>query len=489
MNEKPNVLLLVCDALRPDFLSCYNEDSSRMTPGFDRLAKQGVLFENAFTVGRNTPISHGVMFSGKYPSETGLVGGFRSIQDDTTTVAEHLSKNGYNSFAMSRRSGKLSSDFNHDKGFNEFFEPDRENIIPEMSKDYLLNAATDFDVFKDFIKVLSNGVDKCTNLKFKLLERKMKNSEQPFFSFINQITTHGPYVAPRPYLENVTPKLDRPRLFLTEMLASTLFGIETRELNHPDIRTNEVIDGHGFKDQNLDNEGWLNPNELSLIQQWYGSLVDYLDKQLDIFLDNLESSGLLNDTIILIAADHGEHLGEHDLIGHNNFLYDEVLQVPLIIAGPGVPEGERRQDLVSLIDLFETISDLVGIESPHDIKGQALFSSGHRDAVFAEYGVRDPKNLGYGHLDENIRTRISAGQKCVRTRNYKYVIDSEGEEYLYEIPTETELEVDEYRDVADDLETRLKKTLSDEYLRKKEHTEVELEQGSLDNLRELGYVE
>jgi len=485
--KKPNVLLMVFDALRPDYLSCYGEDFSRVTPGFDSIATQGTLFENAFTVGRNTSISHGVMFTGQYPSETGLVGGFRSVPEDTETIAEYLKRHGYETFAISRKSGRLSSDFEHDRGFDEFFEPDKENAIPTPSTEYLRAALTNPIYLRELLRTLRYGPGKITNLKFDLLLDRVQHSEQPFFGFINQMTTHGPYRPPRPHMEQVVPSYDEPNLHVSEWIAGRL-GIESRSLDHPRVTSSEIIDGTGFKDHNFDKEGWLNESELTIIRQMYGGLVDYLDRQLRSFLASLRDKDVLKNTILILTADHGEHLGEHGIIGHSHFLYDEVLRVPLIITGPSVDEGVRRTDLVSLIDLYETICDLCDLPRPEHTSGQSIFDPDERDAIFAEYGIRDAEKMGYGDMEGEPKKEIELGRKCVRTDSHKYVLDSSDGQHLYTIPGEQEVKHSD-ENLVDSFHADLIEALGSEFKEKLDHDESEMSEYSLHNLRELGYIE
>jgi arylsulfatase A-like enzyme len=143
------------------------------------------------------------------------------------------------------------------------------------------------------------------------------------------------------------------------------------------------------KQQGFKSDEWLDEAELSIIRQAYGGLVDYLDYQLHSFLKSLEEIGELENTVLIITADHGKHLGEHGMIGHSHFLFDEVLQVPLLISGPGIPENSSRTDLVSLVDLFSTIYDICNILIPDDTDGIPLFSGPRPGRYFC--GVWNPR--------------------------------------------------------------------------------------------------
>ena len=136
------------------------------------------------------------------------------------------------------------------------------------------------------------------------------------------------------------------------------------------------------------------------IADYYG-MISHLDAQIGRLLDELEATGHANDTIVIYTADHGLALGQHGLLGKQN-VYDHSLRVPLIIRGPDVPRGERRDGLCYLMDVCPTILDLAGLEPPSECEGLSLapMIQGSdldvRESIFAafqrdqELGVEDP---------------------------------------------------------------------------------------------------
>ena len=136
------------------------------------------------------------------------------------------------------------------------------------------------------------------------------------------------------------------------------------------------------------------------IADYYG-MISHLDAQIGRLLDELEVTGHANDTIVIYTADHGLALGQHGLLGKQN-VYDHSLRVPLIIRGPDVPPGERRDGLCYLMDVCPTILDLAGLDPPTECEGlslvpmiqgaeldvrESIFSAFQRDQ---EVGVDDP---------------------------------------------------------------------------------------------------
>lgn len=481
--DRPNVLLIISDTLRYDFLSCYG--GKVKTPTLDELANTGSLFKQAFSAGSGTAVSHSAMFSGQFPSETGLVGQ-TDIPENVPLIAEQLQKDGYDTFGIPGP-GRMGSEWGYDRGFDEYFEA-YTNDKPSYTslrflRDVLSDSTLRWPLIKDFIRTMRRGRDKLTSFKFDLLSEKIKNEmEKPFFGMLNTTLVHNPYDPPRPYKENATPSLDRPRWHVLEYL----FDID-ETLNRDDVRPERIYEAQKTNGiaKYLSDPDYLNQKEFEILNLWYKYSIKYLDNQLSNFLSRLDRNDCLRDTIIIFTADHGEYFGEHDLIGHTHFLYDEVNHVPLIINGPGVPEDERN-DLVSLIDLFSTICNFASVESP-DISSKPLFKPGSREAVFSEYGIRHTNPTGHRkYMSDSQLEEFGVGRKCIRTENYRYEYTSNGEEMLYERPNETLIDNPD-EDVLEMHRDKLFQTLGRTF--ESTHENREISSNLEENLRKLGYIE
>lgn len=482
---RPDVLVLVFDTLRPDYLSCYDSHPPVETPTFDSLAGGGTVFTNAFSVGPNTEVSHGALFTGRYPSETGLVGGNAPIPPNQKLLAEQFQKAGYRTVGVSGP-GKIRSDLGFDRGFEEYVEPYYENLKPRPTLAYLREAATNPLVARDFIRTMCRGRDALTALKFEFLKRRLSKTDGPTFAFVNFLTCHTPYDPPRPYKQDATDGYSRPRWFVIEYLMDSL-GLDPERISVEHVRTDRVLQvagGEGgpyFADPT-----WLNEDELAIVRAWYGASVRYLDARLDAFVDWLDETGRLEDTLLVLTADHGEHLGEDGLLYHGRTLRDEVLHVPLVICGPGVPSSSRRTDLASLIDVFPTLCELLDLTTPESLGGRCLFKDERRDAVFAEIGMRvwsDSKFAEY-YTDEQ-KTRFSLGLKCIRTDQRKMLLRSDGETESYRVDGGTPHPTSGPADP--DLLDRLLDTLGNQFL---SSGETDTSDGRVEqNLRDLGYID
>ncbi len=485
MSQSPNVFLLIFDTLRADALSCYSE-SAVPTPNFDRIADRGTRFEYAFAAGPWTPPSHGAIFSGRYPSETGFSGAWPSMPDDVPLLAERFGDAGYETFGVPGPS-KMGSPVGLDRGFDRYFEV-YEDIPPRTTLAYLKRVVNDPYVRRDAARLAFRGNDYFTEIKFEKLRDTIAELREPWFTMANLTTVHAPYWVPKPYMRRETPELRRPPLGLLEELSPS-----TVSLDRDDVRRDRLLaaaDGAGstrIAMQHYDTGDHLNHAELRILRAWYRACVRYLDDRLGAFLDWFEASGMADDTVLVLTSDHGEFFGEHDALYHGTFLHDEVMHVPLILSGPGVPRRERRNDLVSLVDLFDTLCDLTDVSAPDGIAGRSMFGDGRRDAVFMEEASSTKPVESVGPVSTPTRRAFECGRKSIRTKEYRFERRSDGSEHLYDASSGERIPDPDDRTVAP-LRRRLSERLGDDFYAGS-HADVEYSVGVERNLRQLGYIE
>lgn len=488
MSDHPNVIMLIFDTLRPDYLNCYGANIE--TPAFDEIANRGVLFESAFSCGPGTPISHAALYSGQYPFENSVTGQYIQLPDNIPIIPAWLNNAGYDTFGITGPA-KMGSDWGYDRGFNNLYEPYYEHP-PATSPMNITKSLKERKFAKYFYRKLTKGGNEQTRYKFNLLQERIESHlNSPFFALANFTTVHAPYDPPRPYKEQVTPGFSRPRWNFIEYLFDKRGAI-----SDPDIRLDRVMNaqtGDGIG-RFLADPSYLNDAEIEVLRDWYGACVKYLDDELAMFFDFYKRE-LQEDTILIITADHGEQLGEHGLWEHSHFLFDETLQIPFLVVGPNVPNGHRRTDLVSHVDVFDTICDICGIDQPSSTSGQSLFSGDERDAVFMEYGARNMEdfknNSSHGkYMNDKQLLRYTAGRKGIRTNDHLFVITSNGTEHLYKNPKQSDIE-DPPEDIVKPLRERLQETLSEEFgtWPEGEPDEVGLNPQVEENLRQLGYID
>lgn len=347
----PNVLLITLDTCRADRLGCYGYDERDVTPHLDAFAAQSVLFEQSFASSSFTPPSHASLLTGLHPSEHGLIYWNRKL-GAVPTAAELFAAAGYRTFAVS----PLKTLFlvGLDKGFQETVE------LPHRS-----------EPDKIFLGDASALIDEA-------LPRLTAEDPRPFFAWLHSYDAHRVYGR-------------QGEQWATRYNDSQPVAVGDTEMYYqlpPDKRPDRA------RTQNF-----LSPEQARFIEDRYDGGLAWLDEQLGGFFDALQVAGLLENTLVVITADHGEVLTEHaeEWFSHDPHLVDENVHVPLIVRLPGGQHGGRRVPaLVSGVDLLPSLLELTGVsDGGNRLSGQSFAhlargeSGPRREAVFAERQGKD----------------------------------------------------------------------------------------------------
>ncbi len=323
-NHGPNFVLIVLDTVRADHLSAYGYPRPT-TPNLARLARQGTLFENAVSPSSWTLPCVASIFCGLLPHQHGADW---AVPLDTSpkTLAEILGMRGYETAGFNGNPAYGLAGWGIAQGF-EVYEDDgsslRHNLAATVAGRTLVQPSYDrlvhFDSFdRRDARELNRDV-------FRWFGRR---SSRPFFLFINYFDAHYPYLPPPPYNQRFGK--------ISEALIQRAVKFEYRG-NVPKPPAEE---------------------QESLVTAYDNSLA-YLDDQVRSLLQFLARSPEWSNTFVIITSDHGEAFGEHGSYGHGLDLYREVLHVPLILVGPGIPAGRRIASLAPIRELFPTVLDLV----------------------------------------------------------------------------------------------------------------------------------
>jgi arylsulfatase A-like enzyme len=327
--DRPNVILIGADTLRADAVGPWRRSPS-VTPALDRLAETSDVFLNAYASSNNTNPSFVSLMTGLYAKDHGVFDLSTSLPDGAVTLAEILSDAGYQTLAVVSVQ-HLAESSGLRQGFDRFVGADGQ---------FFAETATNFAM------------------------GQIGAATEPFFSWLHLFDPHVPESPPAPYhlgyraaapyglqgVERWVPFRDPgPRSFM----ASARAGL----LGHPDLYSGEV---------------------------------SYLDRQVDRLLHFLDSRGLLERSIVVFVADHGENLGEHGFSFDHAGLWDATVHVPLLIHWPGQTRGRSIGALVQHLDLFPTLLAATGLESRAGVEeGLDLRQLDERDrgrpAVFAHY--------------------------------------------------------------------------------------------------------
>jgi arylsulfatase A-like enzyme len=319
----PNILVIVVDTLRADHLSTYGY-ARATSPSIDRLAQQGVLFENAISTSSWTLPSHASLVTGRYTYEHGAEK--RPLDDRYLTIAEALRARGYRTGAFSanldyfNRTQGFARGFIH---FEDYFQSLADMVLRTL---YGREARKYLVPYLDLEGVV--GRKRAPDINRAVLRWLQRNRDKPFLAFLNYFDTHDPYLAPPPYCNTFATANGSRDRFPRGLLA---------------LRTPPT------------------PEQVRAETDAYDGAILYMDHCIDQLLSELRQRGLLENTFIFFTSDHGESLGEHGLLRHQNALYRELIHVPLIIVNPGVvPAGVRVAQPVSNAALAATAMDFVG---------------------------------------------------------------------------------------------------------------------------------
>jgi len=489
--KMPNVILIVMDAVRADHLSCYGYHR-KTSPNIDKLAKQGVLFENAFSAAEWSYPSHASIFTGKYPSYHKTLGKDVVLHKENMTIAEILKSKGYQTIGIT--GNILLSPTN---GFNQGFQKLIVLDAPYRSFKFFTQSP------KDFIRTLIYGPDWYTYRNVEMIEKILNkySGKEPFFLFTNLYNCHAPYDPPRPFKKRFCSSLHEPTLYIMEYLSKKIIGhtgeklpgcgLDVRKLNR--IASDDGQYSFMAKELNVSEEEW------EIVKSWYDGGISYLDHRVGEFIDFLRDKGIFDNTLLIITSDHGENFGEHGLASHQFCLYDSLLHVPLIMINPNViPEGERVSNLVSTIDIFPTILDILNIEEyRNDVQGESLSpfkDQKFHDFVCAECG-ESVTNIPTDWVEfQRLRPKLKPydkGSKCLRTDSYKYILSQNGKEELYDIQKDSLEEVNianKHPEKVGYFRKLLENTVDISFFGPKDFPKGEKGKEITNRLRALGYI-
>ncbi|RLA94931.1 MAG: hypothetical protein DRG25_01455 [Deltaproteobacteria bacterium] len=335
--KKPNVVVLLLDCVRQDHLSCYGY-KRKTSPNIDKLAKWGCKFNFAISQSPWTAPSVASLFTGCYPATHGAGLPFENKMfyfKASSTIRGPL------------ESLPLMSEIFKDNGYETYF--------------FSANALVNDNFYKrgcrSFVCKNKVNAEEVINYAIKNIQ-KFKGTKKPFFIYLHFMDSHEPLQPPEPYFN----LFQFNGLKNTKIHKNWRFGKVDKQKGH---------DYSIYKEQRI---------------CVYDGSIRYADEQIGRLIGEMKKMGIMKDTIFVVMADHGEEFWEHaELeaafyhdprkmtgIGHGHTLFQELLHVPLIFAGPGVPAGKAINQPVRIIDILPTILELTDIPIPEHLEGRSL---------------------------------------------------------------------------------------------------------------------
>ena len=416
---RKNVLFIMCDQLRFDYLGCGGHPTIK-TPNIDALAARGVTFSNTYCQSPICGPSRMCTYTGRYLSSHGAMSNFTPLRIGEKNIGHYLNPLGMRtvlvgkSHAVPDRDGmeRLGIDpnsaigrYNAQCGFEPYERDDGIHpdsmVRPDLAYNtYLKSKGYDADgnpwhwvanavdaegevrsgFFNDRVDLPARVAEEDSETPY-MTRRAMKfleedDGETPFLLHLSYIKPHWPYVAPAPYHDMYSA---------ADVIPAVRSDEELVDPNPLMKHFMERVAGTTFsKDSARD----------TIIPAYMG-LITQIDDQLGILFAFMQERGLLEDTMIVFTSDHGDYLGDH-WMGDKDYFHDQSVKVPLIFADPS-PEadttrGTKDPSLVELIDLIPTLVEYAGGEAQqHSLDGLSLMPKIHgrasewRTHVISEY--------------------------------------------------------------------------------------------------------
>ncbi|MFZ4670791.1 MAG: sulfatase [Flavobacterium sp.] len=450
--NKPNILFIAVDDLKP-VLGCYGNTLVKTT-NIDRLAKMATVFNKNYCQQAICGPTRASLMTGTRPDATkiwNLTTQMRDVNPNTVTLPQYLITQGYTTSGIGKIYHPSSaiggvdpvswsipylkskeSDFPAEFGIpanGQYQLPEtKDRMTPEIiaerkkqSKDMAANDENPKSIkgpSTECIDVPDTAYQDGVNaLLAKNQIIALSKSDKPFFMAVGFSKPHLPFVAPKKYWD-LYKREDMPIASFQEHSKNgpLIAYHQSGELrNYLDIPEFATLPADSLR------IGLQLEKQRELIHGYYAA-ISYMDAQVGILLNTLESLGTLDNTIIVLWGDHGWHLGDHDL-WHKHTNFEEATRAPLIIAGPGINAG-KTSSLTEFVDVFPTICDLAGVAVPKNLDGKSLkplmlnnktkgkeyaisqYPRKLKKAEMAKLGYTDSKMMGYSLRTDQYRYTI-----------------------------------------------------------------------------------
>lgn len=361
--SQPNILFLFTDDQRFDTIHALG-NSAISTPNLDGLVARGTAFTNGYIMGGSCGAvcmpSRAMLHTGRTLYRIEEQG--QGIPEDHAMLGETLQRAGYTAFGTGKwHNGKRSYTRSFNAGGDIMFGgmSDHWNVPAyhfDPTGEYALTAkverpASDNTVTWQNLDHITAGKHSTDLFTDAALSFMGDAGDQPFLAYVSFQAPHDPRSMPERFLEMYPPDdIELPPNFapVHPFDNGWMTGRDEQLAGFP--RTEAEVRRHTAE---------------------YYAMISHLDDAVGRMMAALEQKGILDDTVVVFAGDNGLSIGRHGLMGKQS-LYDHSVHVPLLFAGPGVPQGEQREAFAYLIDIFPTLCDLTGVAIPETVEGRSL---------------------------------------------------------------------------------------------------------------------
>jgi arylsulfatase A-like enzyme len=434
--QGPNIIILVIDCLRKDHVSCYGYNRET-TPTIDSLAQTGWVFEQAYTNAAWTKPAIASVFTSLYPNIHGVVNPKNSLPDGLLTMAEMLKNAGYTTHFFNGGNSFIRKEFNFHQGFDTYHYRS-------------LRSKTAVDITDDFLKQITNA------------------PKAKFFAYLHYMDAHAPY---------------------NKNEYNSYFTKNKNEYFQPGSDSSKVKTIRSLTQTNT-----LAQEDKQYLIALYDGQIRFIDTNIKRIIAYLQQENLFKDTLFIITADHGEEFWEHSNFEHGHTLYNELIHIPLIIAGANTKQA-NIQTPVSLIDLLPTVIEAAGVSADTStLQGRSLLHliAQAEDAaqvpIFATgtyYG--DEK---YCLIKDNQKVILNTGNT---EKKFSLIGSSSEVEFeLYDLskdPAEKDNQIDDRPAIASQLKNILRQFKDQRSPYQQIESAIIIDDSLQEQLRALGYLE
>lgn len=438
MSKKPNIVLIMTDQQRADFSAAEGYSLDPM-PYLDQLGAKGTRFRHAYTPMPTCGPARTSLMTGRFPKatrvrENSALQNVSALSDLPNVLREqgysinlsgknhsYLGEDGFDwaSMYMHTGGGREDRRTESDAEFDEWLVSLDHSVYPGPSPFQLENQPP-YRVVSDAMACLEE-----------------RNQEQPFFLWLSFAEPHNPYQVPEPYF-SMFPEEDIPDR------DAGLEAIATKGDKWKWMRNLIEEKRPGYDDT------WRR------FRATYLGMIRLIDDQVRRFVEHLEKTGELENTVFIFMSDHGDYAGEYGLQRKGVELPECLVRVPLIFMGPGiVRDAGLRSEFVSLVDVFPTLCEMLNVPIPDGVQGRSLwpmlsggsFPDKEFRSIYSELGVgglhytideRPELHFPYeGTRFDCLNSVTQSGNlKLVRMGDWALMLDSQGNGQMYDLASD-----------------------------------------------------
>lgn len=392
--SRPNIVFIVCDDMNT-CVSPYSPEQKVYTPNLERLKATGAMFENAYAAVPACSPSRTAFMLGVDPTTSGTFINNQSWKDaavpaGTETMVGHMKSQGWATLGTGKLFHRSARDV-RETDWSEYFLPDRySELLADLEIDRAKSADETFDFGPDEESALPDA--QCAGWVVDKINAGMLDDGGVFLGLgLNR--PHVPTVVPQEWFDRYPETVELPPGYWP--------GSTTLDGNLPD-QEDLGRKGHRRIGSDRTANALIEHDELNDFLRSYYAATSFADHQIGRVIDALEAKGLMDNTYLIVTADHGFMLGEKRQFG--KFEIREIaLKVPLFVVGPGIAP-RSVPDPVSLIDLYPTICGLAGVPIPSHCEGQDLSGTVHD-------GAAAPRGFAVSYYGGRLRTEGSAEER------------------------------------------------------------------------------